>query len=60
MLEKYSRGFIFVLAMKMISDGGRIINIRGVKFSRSETILEKRENLSPSKFRTLTVASIRT
>ncbi len=44
-------GFIFVFAMKMISDGGRIINIRGVKFSRSQDYPRKTRSLS--KFRTL-------
>ncbi len=33
-LKNIRGGFIFVFAMKMIGDRGRIINIRGVKFSR--------------------------
>ncbi len=61
MLEKYSRGFIFVFTMKMISGHGlvlthahvkarsvgRIINIHGVKCSRSEDYPRKMRKFIP-------------
>ncbi len=56
-LKNIRGGFIFVFSMKMISDGGRILIFAGLNFHGQKTILEKRENLSPAKFRTLAVCA---
>ncbi len=57
----YFRVCIFVFAMKMMRNGGRIINIRVLNF-RGQRLSSKNAkiNPAPSKFRTLTVVMLLT